>query len=521
MHKERIHWSLWAILILEYIYIFFILFSYDIAWMNPEKFWTHAWILENGTRLHWEDFVRALNINVIELNPDRLSRPLSNLFEVLDTKFRATCWNFIPPHPSFSSLWILFFIALPVFLYKFFKNMGCARPVSLAGTSLYLSSVGFLGPIVMLFHPAKSLANFFAVVSLWFGSLMYKKTHMLQKNFSVFKVPGLLNDYGGVVIFMFLGFFSDETGVFVYLINLILLYSIFNKYKERKMFWISFLLIPFVYLFILQGVLPYIHFVLRGRTVSVTNYELYPHFSSLFFPNLRNLWTNLCWLFSDNPHLFSHFKNVLACKPFFILQSIYVLIFVWMVYQFLRKNILSVWVQRTVLFTGLLIAYGFFQTFQLSANVKVWGVWWYGSLFSLIYFLAFTFVMQKIYIEQDLFKKFFGIFIFVMVFESLVHTTYKVTIFKQQNLNRNNYTFTKIFNGTINPYTEFSFKDSLEKSKCKYLYTLLQWDQIKHKNLASIDPARIEYCKEKLRNDIYFPIETLYEPIELGLRVRK
>ena len=171
MNKKALYVSLWVILLLEYTYIFLILLNYDLAWMNPEKFWTHAWILKNGSRLRWEDIVRSFNINVIELNPDRLSRPISNFFEVLDTKFRANCWNFIPPHPSFSFLWPLLFVVLPVFLYKFFINMGCDLPIAFSGVCLYLSSIGFLGPIVMLFHPAKGLVNFTSVVSLWASSL--------------------------------------------------------------------------------------------------------------------------------------------------------------------------------------------------------------------------------------------------------------------------------------------------------------------------------------------------------------
>jgi hypothetical protein len=517
MQKRGIQWFWWGVLLLEYIYIFSVLFNYDISWMNPEKFWTHGWILENGNGLRWEDFTRAFNINVIELNPDRLSRPLSNLLEVLDTKFRASCWEVIPPHPSFSSLWLPFFIALPILLYKFFKNLGCHYSVAFAGTCLYLTSVGFLGPIVMLFHPAKSVANFLAVVSLWLISLMYKKTKDLPRDFEGAKIAGFKANYLGAIAVMFLGFFSDETGLFLYVINLIVLFPILNKAKERKMLWGIYCLIPLVYLFVLRIVLPYIHLVLRGHAVNVSQYENYPHISSLFFPDLRSLWTNLCWLFSDYPHILSHAHNVISCVPFFILQLVYVLIFIWLVYLFSRNNLLSVWGQRSFLFVGLLIAYGFFQTFQLSANVKVWGVWWYGSLFSLIYFVAFTFLLQKVFEEQAMVQKFFGLIVVIMVAESLIYTTYKLAIFKQQNLNRNNYTFTKIFNGTINPYAEFDFKDSMEKSKCKYLYTLLQWAQIKHKQIAPVDPATIESCKVKMRNNVYFPIETLYEPIELGV----
>src|SRR5580704_15833722 len=93
---------LWGILLLEYLFIFTFLLNYDLAWMNSEKFGVHNWILSNGPQWKNEDWTKFLNIDVIECNPYRLSRPLSNFIEVVDTKWRASLWNIMTPHPALS-----------------------------------------------------------------------------------------------------------------------------------------------------------------------------------------------------------------------------------------------------------------------------------------------------------------------------------------------------------------------------------------------------------------------------------
>ena len=517
--KHLLHWSLWTILLLECVYIFLILLNYDLTWVNPEKFWTHAWILENGSRLHWQDISRSFNINVIEMNPDRLSRPISNFVEVIDTKFRANCWQFMPPHPSLSLLWPVLFIALPVFLYKFLINMGCEFPIALSGVCLYLSSIGFLGPIIMLFHPAKGLVNFMAVLSLWAGSWLYKKTSSFEKKCSAKDIPHFWKHFLLLLGVMFLGFFCDETGLFMYLVVGVVLYPVFKKVKEKGVLLAGYLVLPVLYFISLRGVLPYVHLIINGHAVNVSHYESYPHLHTLFFPNVHNLLTNLCWLFSDYPHLMLSFRNVISSGPYFFLQLAYSLIFALIVFLFLKKNHSSPgdsWVKKVGLFSGVLIAYGFFQTFQLSANAFVWGVWWYGSLFSLVYFIAFSFVLQKVWSDQNkTFQKFFVLIIFIFVLEGLIFTTYRINIFKIQNHDRNNYPYREIFNGNINPYIHFNFSESLTKAQCKQIYTTLQWASLKHRAQPRINLSQITQCQEIMKNDIYFPIQMLYLPVEL------
>ncbi|MEI7998381.1 MAG: hypothetical protein WCH62_02610 [Candidatus Omnitrophota bacterium] len=527
MKKADLHWSLWAILFLEYLYIFLILLNYDLAWINPEKVSSHAWILGNGSGFRWEDIIRSFNTGVIEIDQDRFSRPISNLVEVFDTKFRSICWNFFPPHPSFSFLWFLSFICLPFFLYRFFINMGCSLPIAFSGMCLYLSSIGFLGPIVMLFHPAKGLVNLLGVGSLCIASSLYKKSITLGHGGSIKDIPGFWKWFILLLGVMFLAFFSDETGLFIYPLNLIVLFPLIKKVKERRILWICFLLLPVVYLITLSWLLPLIHLILRNEVVNLFHYRATPHFSVSFRAFCNNFWVNVWWLFSDYPHLLLNTKNLLACWPILVLRLVYSAIIVFIGYLFFKRKSFCKFdflTSRFFLFSGLLIAYVVFQTILLSAEIQAWGVWWYGNLFCLIYFIIFTFILQKAWeAKNKTFQKFFVLIIFVFVLEGLIYSTYRIAVFKRQNHDFKNYPIADIFNGTINPYTRFNFTDSLQKSRCAYIYTLLKWSDIKHKRMPLVDPSEIQQCRSllaRLDRDASFPWEVLYLPVDLEQKDR-
>jgi hypothetical protein len=167
--------------LLELLYIFGILLNYDNSWIHNEKLETHRWFLENGRSLKLEDLKRGLNVAVIEGSYtgsaayNRITRPLSNMFELLNAKFRVWLWNFVPPHPSLSLSWPLSFILVPLLLFLFFKNMGCSGEISFSGAMMYLATIGFLGPIIMLMHPGKSFINICAVLSLFFASRIHRR----------------------------------------------------------------------------------------------------------------------------------------------------------------------------------------------------------------------------------------------------------------------------------------------------------------------------------------------------------
>ncbi|MBF0504464.1 MAG: hypothetical protein HQL14_05100 [Candidatus Omnitrophica bacterium] len=487
--------------------------------MNYEKLKTHLWILENGKQWYWEDFAKALNTKIIEIDPNRLSRPLSNLIEVFDAKFRANLWDLIPPHPTLSLQWPFLFIGLPILLYKFFRNLNCQPIIALAGMSLYLTSSGFLSPIIMLSHPAKNMVNFFSILSLFLISQFYRV--IKTSDVSIKNVPY----FWWTLISCFLGtmitFLSDETGLFLFLILAIVSYPLFLKLKEKILPLCCFFILPVLYLVIIRFLLPWLHLIVNHKIVHINDYRDYPHLSSLFFPNWHDVLTNAYLLFSAHPNLKWNFSP-LSGHPFLIfLQCLYSLAFLLLVGSFVycayRRMAFTPRIKQILSGLSILIIFIFFHTFQLSHNVRVWTVFYYGCLFSLIYYGTLTLVLQFLWEEfkGNMMKGLLPFIIIIFTAHALMTTTYIIRIFKNQGLDPKDYSHPLIFSGQINPYQYFNLSQSIQKSRCRYIYTLWLWSQIKHKKL---DPksfaSEIQFCSSVSNQDPFFQIDLLYFTIE-------
>jgi hypothetical protein len=516
MMNKKIPPSLWIVLILEYLFIFIFLLNYDLAWMNPEKFGTHQWILSNGPQWKAEDWGKFLNIDVIEYNPDRLSRPLSNFIEVINAKWRAWCWHFMLPHPALSLLWPFLLILLPYLLYLTFLNMGSYPCLAFTGICVYLATLGFLGPLVMLFHPAKGLVNLFTVSAMFLFSIPYRK------------LPSIPNSpqwaLGAAFISLYLGFISDETGLYAYVIALVLFYRLWIQLWRNKHYLslTGLLSLPLIYLVTIKYILPWIHWLVRHKSVHLNNYESYPSIKNLFLPDWTNFWQNMRFLLNDHPHWWFDYNKLLIHPVLGGIQIIYLLFYMLIIgaggmtlFKNHARKLDKNFAQLSALGILLLIGYCFFHTFQLSKNAKIWGIWWYGSLFSLIYVFTLVFFLQFVFSHHQRLSKLAVLLTMVFVINGLAFTTYRIAIFKKQNLNRNEFKFQDIFREKMDVYQYFNFENTLARSNCKRMYTYLYWQKWRSKQ-SQIDPARVESCKNLLNGDIYFPIETLYLPIELN-----
>jgi len=519
--NKKISLCLWGILLLEFLYIFTFLLNYDLAWMNSEKFGVRKWILSNGPQWKAEDWSKFLNIDVIECNPYRLSRPLSNFVEVVDSKWRASFWNSMTPHPAVSIQWPFMFILLPWLLYQTFVNMGCFPFVALTGVAVYVASVGFLGPLVMLFHPAKNLANFFGVLSMFFFSLGYKQLPIGEKSGTLPKVNGGILLAGFMALF--LGFFSDETGIYLYMVAVLLFHRLWLQlWKIKRYVSLSgLLLLPLLYFLSIKFFLPYLHWLYKGTWIHLNDYESCPSFKTLLWPNWDFFWQNTKYLFADHPHLLINYKQLLAYPWILSIQVIYVMAALLMIFLFFKalfksdgrsENFIPLIAAGILLMAG----YCFFQTFQLSENVKAWGIWWYGSLFSFIYVFPMVFFLQFVFSHYQNLQKWIVVVAFIFVLNGLAFGTYRLAVFKLQNLNRSAYSFMGIFKGTVDPYTSFTFHRALERSYCKRMYAHLYW---RHwKNLPEdVDPVQKDKCYSGvLAADFYFMTEENgYLPSEL------
>ena len=514
--KATVRWLL-ALLALEFLYIFLFLLNYDMAWMHHENPERHVWALSNGSALHLEDLGKALNTKLLEYDDNRISRPLSDILLIINAKFRAFCWNFVPPHPSLSMLWPLSFICLPVFLFKFLRNMGCPAAPALAGVCLYLASPGFLSSVVMLFHPAKGLVNVLAVLSLFFASQIYARLASLGPRCSVREVPRFWPYFTASLSCMFVAFFSDETGVFIYVMAAFFLYPVVFRFRERWLLLGCVLLLPLAYFGVMHFVLPYLHFLVKGRAIDLARCSFFPK-TYLFF--WKYFWINFAWLAADHPHLQLNVAYLWPNnKPLFALQAVYTAAMLGV----LGASIRAFWqapqerLKPALLYSTLLVMFVFFHTLQFTKFSYTWGVWWYGELYSLIYFILFTFILRCILEGKDgaLLRRFFVPVVCLAVVHGMVFSTYRVDVFEDKR-GHPPYTKEQVFTGRIGEYyRNFSFTDSVRKSACRRIYTFLMWAKAKNKDASAVTQPQIDRCRAELADDISFPKEIEYARVEL------
>ena len=518
--KHNLIWTIVPTLLLVYIYIFWIFLNYDFAWMNLEKIKTHLWILGNGPAWQWEDFSKFLNTKIIEVDPNRLTRPLSNLIEVIDTKLRANCWNFIPPHPSLSLQWPFLFIGLPIFLFRFLKNIGCQSTIALAGVCLYLTSPGFLSPICMLSHPGKNMVNFFSILALATISQLYRHAGE-TKNISIKDIPHFWRILISTLLWTIITFLSDETGLFLLPVLIIVTYPLIRKLKEKIILCSSLFLLPVLYFIIIKFLLPWLHSTVNHETIALSNYRDYPQISKLFLPNWHDLFTNAYLLFSDHPNLKWNFSPLLQ-HPFVLsLQCLYTLAFILLSGLFIttlcKTKKPSLRVKQILIGLGFLICYIYFHTFQLSHNVRTWCLFWYGCPFSLIYYVTLALILQFVWEEFKglTFKIILPFLILIFALEGLVGTTYRINIFKDQGIDARQFAYPDILSGKINHYQYFNLSKNLQTSRCRYLYTLFYWAKTKQKNI-NFEPfaAEIQSCRSIINADPYSGVEQVYFIIE-------
>src|SRR6266508_3254093 len=79
---------------------------------------------------------------------------------------RLLLWEAIPPHPSFSPVWILSLASL-FLLFRIVVLLTRDRAIAYAIVGLYIVSVGFMSHFAQLLHAAKPLVCFFMIASIY------------------------------------------------------------------------------------------------------------------------------------------------------------------------------------------------------------------------------------------------------------------------------------------------------------------------------------------------------------------
>lgn len=202
----------------------FVILRYDQTWAHselPADFVPH--VLENGNAFVIEDSKRVFDYKAFCGAPR--SRALSTLFFVLNTRFRLWLFQYLPPHPSLSFTWVFSLILSPVLLYLLMKRLSESAEVACLATLLYLMSTGLLSGLTFLFHPAKPLTNFLAILTLFLGARFFTRREK--------KAGGAWLSYAGMCLSLCFCFITDETAWFVYLLPAIFFAENFVRNQSR------------------------------------------------------------------------------------------------------------------------------------------------------------------------------------------------------------------------------------------------------------------------------------------------
>lgn len=118
--------------------------------------------LHEGLSLRWADLISAIN-PCLDGGTDR-PRFYSWAFWVLNSKFRAWTFQYVPFHPSISLIWIFTFFVTPVMIYKLVRTMVNDTRLALLACTIFILSIDNLSTTTMYFHAAKPLATLGIVI---------------------------------------------------------------------------------------------------------------------------------------------------------------------------------------------------------------------------------------------------------------------------------------------------------------------------------------------------------------------
>ncbi len=285
------------LLISSFFYILFIILNPKHSWVQPEAYYYKSYII-NYIGLDYRDVVRqTFNFEVFEWS-NRVTRPLSSTFEILDTHFRAWLWRFIAPLPSLSLTFLFTLVLCPAIFYKFLRNVGIRPGVALVATAYMLLHPGSLSLVAMLFRPAKAMINFGLVLGLLLASEISRRNKSDQ--LSVRGPSSALLSLWGL---LFLGFLFDETACVIVLAITTFFPRTFFQDRRRAL---TFLSIPVILLGLYKWVFPAVAVAFGFPKPDLFQYEV---ISSPPIPglsrNLKNILINIYIVIKESFCLFN------------------------------------------------------------------------------------------------------------------------------------------------------------------------------------------------------------------------
>lgn len=224
----------WMMLGITFVYVFSLILSDKSSWVLFETFSHEIYIVQN---VPLNQIIKGVfNTQVFEYS-DRLTRPLSSMFEILDTHLRAWLWHYIKPITSLSITFVFSLLLNPLLFYKFLLNLKIRRSIAVLATSLMILSPGSLSVLVMYFRPAKAMLNFWLIFCLYYASVIYLKDvgqNVLNRDDR--NVYGLI---GLIAVGILLAFLFDETAIVIASSLFFLFPAIYFRDYKRFLFFLS------------------------------------------------------------------------------------------------------------------------------------------------------------------------------------------------------------------------------------------------------------------------------------------
>ncbi len=230
--------------IIAYYQTVLLLTDYGIAWQLVEVGSWKPQIAAWGFPSSFSDIRHGLNWPIFEYIP-RITRPLSDIFELFDTPFRAMLWREGMVLPSLSLTWPLTLVVAPLLLFSIVRRFNVQAWIALLIVALYLSNPGILSLEVMLFRPAKAIANVCILLILWLGAGQDRK----RKEGRGF----VTLHFAGLSLILLISLFFDEVVSVIYP-ALVLLFPRLVFYNKRTL--ALFLSIPVLYASAIRWAMP-------------------------------------------------------------------------------------------------------------------------------------------------------------------------------------------------------------------------------------------------------------------------
>ena len=380
-----------CIFLLFFIYLFFIprVISYNNSWAIPEILHLDGEAFRTGGTLCWQDIKRSFNDKDFD-DEQRISRPWSQYFQIVDAKFRSWAWQYILPHPSLSLTWVFSLVLTPLLLFLLLRNLGIDPNTAMGMTAFFIMTPTSLSHLAELFRPAKPMADFAIIFCLYWASSLEKK--FLQKG-----QPILCTRYIFFWAVSALFFYWDETALLIFPAVLFFTPKVIFHRKWYVFLW---LLLPFIAAISYFVGIPYLTTLAGYGHPNLTEYYLFKRGILItgeeFYRELVLLPTNTKSLVLGTmgiivPDAWQASWGIKACLMGAVLS--------WGVILFHIRKVLIYRPALLIFIIGLIFLNNHlvFVLWQFA-----WGAFWYGGFWSVFFTIWITLLIHKARIHKYL-----------------------------------------------------------------------------------------------------------------------